>query len=93
MKHTRKTKGKPDAFDMALGQVIRQRRAMVNLSQEKLAEAVGLTFQQIQKYERGTNRIACSRLVKLAVPLDRPAPFLIMDAMNTQIQKGAGHAR
>ncbi|MEZ5919184.1 MAG: helix-turn-helix transcriptional regulator [Alphaproteobacteria bacterium] len=51
----KKTKGTPDAVDVHVGQRLRVRRALMGLSQGKLAEAVGLTFQQIQKYERGMN--------------------------------------
>ncbi len=58
----RKTKGTPDTIDKHVGRQLRNRRTLVGLSQEKLAESVGVTFQQIQKYERGTNRISASRL-------------------------------
>ncbi len=58
----RKTKGIPDLVDKHVGQQLRNRRSLMGLSQEKLAEAVGVTFQQVQKYERGTNRISASRL-------------------------------
>lgn len=58
----RKTKGIPDLVDKHVGKQLRSRRSLMGLSQEKLAEAVGVTFQQVQKYERGTNRISASRL-------------------------------
>lgn len=58
----RKTKGIPDLVDKHVGKQLRTRRSIMGLSQEKLAEAVGVTFQQVQKYERGTNRISASRL-------------------------------
>lgn len=70
----RKTKGIPDYIDRHVGKRLRVRRSLLGISQEKLAEAVGVTFQQIQKYERGTNRVSASRLLKfsqlLQVPID-----------------------
>ena len=52
----------PNPIDKHVGARVRLRRIMVGLSQEKLGEALGITFQQIQKYEKGTNRIGASRL-------------------------------
>ncbi len=64
----------PHPVDVHVGQRLRLRRALMGLSQERLAELVGVTFQQIQKYERGANRIGSSRLYELsrvlAVPID-----------------------
>ena len=60
----------PHPLDVALGQRIRQRRKALGVSQTALAHAVGLTFQQIQKYERGFNRVSFSRLVDIAHALD-----------------------
>ena len=69
----RKTKGTPDAVDVHVGKRLRIRRSLLGLSQEKLSSAIGLTFQQIQKYECGTNRISAGRLYQfskiLAVPV------------------------
>lgn len=62
--------GTPRPVDVHVGQRLRQRRTLLGLSQEKLGEAVGLTFQQIQKYERGANRIGASRLFQLGQVLD-----------------------
>jgi transcriptional regulator with XRE-family HTH domain len=56
----------PNTLDIALGLRIRQRRKALGISQTALADAVGLTFQQIQKYERGFNRVSFSRLVELS---------------------------
>ncbi len=56
----------PNKLDVALGLRIRQRRKAMGLSQSALADLVGLTFQQIQKYERGSNRVSFSRLVEIA---------------------------
>jgi transcriptional regulator with XRE-family HTH domain len=64
------SKGFPNPIDVHVGQRIRQRRALLGLSQEKVAEALGLTFQQVQKYERGANRVGSSRLFDLARILD-----------------------
>jgi transcriptional regulator with XRE-family HTH domain len=61
---------KPNPVDVAVGQNVKLRRLAVGLSQEKLGERMGLTFQQIQKYEKGTNRIGASRLVQIARALD-----------------------
>jgi DNA-binding XRE family transcriptional regulator len=51
----------PNPVDIHVGKRLRLRRTMLGFSQEKLGEAIGLTFQQVQKYERGANRIGCSR--------------------------------
>ncbi|MFN9925624.1 MAG: helix-turn-helix domain-containing protein [Phenylobacterium sp.] len=56
----------PDPMDIALGAAVRIRRRTIGLSQEALAEKCGVSFQQIQKYENGTNRISFSRLVQIA---------------------------
>ncbi len=62
----------PDPIDVHVGSRVRMRRTLLGMSQEKLGNALGLTFQQIQKYERGANRIASSRLYKLSHILDVP---------------------
>ncbi|HEX4182984.1 MAG TPA: helix-turn-helix transcriptional regulator [Caulobacteraceae bacterium] len=69
----------PHHLDIALGLRIRQRRKALGLSQTALAEAVGLTFQQIQKYERGANRVSFSRMVEIAHTLNCRAADLIGD--------------
>ena len=56
----------PNPVDVHVGKRLRQRRTLLGMSQEKLGELLGLTFQQVQKYERGTNRIGSSRLYRLA---------------------------
>ena len=71
----RKTKGTPDPVDVHVGQRLRVRRSLLGLSQEKLAEAIGLTFQQIQKYERGMNRISAGRLYQFSRILDVPVAY------------------
>jgi transcriptional regulator with XRE-family HTH domain len=62
----------PDAVDRFIGARVRMRRILVGMSQEKLGEALGITFQQIQKYEKGTNRITVSRLHQIAAVLGAP---------------------
>lgn len=59
-------------IDVHVGQRMRQRRLLLGISQQQLAAALGLTFQQVQKYERGTNRVSASRLFQLARVLDVP---------------------
>lgn len=65
----------PDPVDIHVGQQVRKRRNALSLSQEKLGKALGLTFQQVQKYERGVNRIGSSRLYQLSQILDVDIPF------------------
>lgn len=71
--------GKPNPIDIHVGRRVRLCRTLVGLSQEELGEAVGLTFQQIQKYERGTNRISASRLYAFSHVLDMPVPYFFED--------------
>ncbi len=71
----RKTRGKPNAVDIHVGNRVRQRRTLLGLSQERLASALDLTFQQVQKYERGANRIGAGRLYQLARALDVPVTY------------------
>ena len=65
----------PDPTDKHVGSRIRMRRMMLGISQEKLGEALGLTFQQVQKYEKGTNRIGASRLQQISETLQVPVSF------------------
>ncbi|MFQ5347974.1 MAG: helix-turn-helix domain-containing protein [Rhodothalassiaceae bacterium] len=69
----------PDPIDIHVGSRVRLRRTLLGMSQEKLGDALGLTFQQIQKYERGANRIGSSRLFKLSQILDVPVSFFFDD--------------
>ena len=71
--------GTPNPIDVHVGARVRLRRTLLGLSQEKLGEAVGLTFQQIQKYERGANRIGASRLFEFSRILDVPIAFFFDD--------------
>lgn len=71
---------KPNPMDIHVGSRVRLRRMVIGMSQEKLGEKMSLTFQQIQKYEKGTNRIGASRLYQLAQILDVPVQFFFEDA-------------
>lgn len=70
---------KPNPIDVHVGSRVRLRRTLMGMSQEKLGEALGLTFQQIQKYERGANRIGSSRLYKISQILEVPVQFFFDD--------------
>lgn len=73
-------KKKPNPIDIHVGGRIRLRRNMLGMSQEKLGESLGITFQQIQKYEKGTNRVGASRLQAIASILEVPVAFFFEDA-------------
>ena len=75
--------GVPNPVDMHVGARVRLRRTLLGLSQEKLGEALGLTFQQVQKYERGANRIGASRLFDLSRVLDVPVSYFFEDMTST----------
>lgn len=65
----------PNPIDKHVGSRVRMRRMMLDMSQGKLADAIGLTFQQVQKYEKGTNRMGSSRLQQIANTLQVPVTF------------------
>lgn len=65
----------PNPVDVHVGERLRSRRSLLSISQEKLADAVGITFQQVQKYERGANRISASRLWQFSRLLDVPVAY------------------
>jgi transcriptional regulator with XRE-family HTH domain len=65
----------PNPIDRHVGSRVRMRRMMLKMSQEKLGDSLGLTFQQVQKYEKGTNRIGASRLQQIAQILQVPVSF------------------
>ena len=71
--------GRPNPIDVHVGNRVRLRRTLLGMSQEKLGDAIGLTFQQVQKYERGANRIGSSRLFDLSRVLDVPVSFFFDD--------------
>ena len=66
----------PNPVDKYVGSRVRMRRIMLGMSQEKLGDALGLTFQQVQKYEKGTNRVGASRLQQISEILQVPVSFL-----------------
>jgi transcriptional regulator with XRE-family HTH domain len=70
----------PNPIDKHVGSRVRMRRMMMNMSQEKLGDALGLTFQQVQKYEKGTNRIGASRLQQISEILQVPVSFFFEGA-------------
>jgi transcriptional regulator with XRE-family HTH domain len=81
------TKKAPNPIDRHVGSRVRMRRMMLSMSQEKLGDALGLTFQQVQKYEKGTNRIGASRLQQISHILQVPVAFFFEGAPNLH---GAG---
>src|ERR1700730_7058548 len=76
-KHEKESR--PSPIDIHVGSRIRLRRTLMGMSQERLGEALGLTFQQVQKYERGVNRVGASRLFDLSRVLDVPISFFFDD--------------
>ncbi len=70
---------RPSPIDVHVGSRIRLRRTLMGMSQERLGESLGLTFQQVQKYERGVNRVGASRLFDLSRVLDVPISFFFDD--------------
>jgi transcriptional regulator with XRE-family HTH domain len=70
----------PNPIDKHVGARVRMRRLLVGMSQEKLGSALGITFQQIQKYEKGTNRIGASRLQQISGVLGVPVSYFFEDA-------------
>ena len=82
----------PNPIDQHVGNRVRMRRTMLGFSQEKLGVALGLTFQQVQKYEKGTNRIGASRLQAISKILDVP-PSFFFDGAPTVGDEAAGGFR
>jgi len=85
-------KSSPDPVDIHVGARVRLRRTLLGMSQEKLGKALGLTFQQVQKYERGANRIGSSRLFQLSKILDVPVSFFFDEMTTDTTQKADGMA-
>ncbi len=77
----------PQPVDAHVGQRVRQRRTLLGMSQEMLGDTIGLTFQQVQKYERGTNRISASRLYQISQVLDIPVSHLF-DELPVEVATG-----
>jgi len=82
----------PDPIDVHVGSRVRVRRNLIGLSQEQLGKALGLTFQQVQKYERGTNRMGSSRLFQIAQILSVPINYFFEEMpaglLSTSLQPG-----
>ena len=87
-----KKKGRANSVDENVGMQLRQRRSLLGLSQEKLAEQVGITFQQIQKYENGANRISASRLYEFSRVLDIPVTFFFENSNDSNTRSAIGFA-
>ena len=83
-------KKRPNPIDIHVGSRIRLRRNMLGMSQEKLGENLGITFQQIQKYEKGTNRVGASRLQAIASILSVPVAFFFEDAPGRENGNSSG---
>jgi transcriptional regulator with XRE-family HTH domain len=84
---------RPSPIDIHVGGRIRLRRTLLGMSQERLGESLGLTFQQVQKYERGVNRVGASRLFDLSRVLDVPISFFFDDMPEALAGiHGTGHA-
>jgi DNA-binding XRE family transcriptional regulator len=77
MPRTRIKEEGPHPVDTHVGAKVKARRLMLGLSQEELANAIGLTFQQVQKYERGTNRISVSRLMDICKAMRTPVDYFL----------------
>lgn len=84
------TKKAPNPIDKHVGSRVRMRRMMIGMSQEKLGEKLGITFQQIQKYEKGTNRVGASRLQQIATSLSVPPSFFFEGAPVPDSSEGGG---
>ena len=88
----KENKKKPNPTDIHVGSRIRLRRNMLGMSQEKLGESLGITFQQIQKYEKGTNRVGASRLQAIANILGVPVAFFFEDLPGSETAGNRGFA-
>jgi transcriptional regulator with XRE-family HTH domain len=81
----------PNPTDKHVGSRVRMRRMMLGMSQTKLAEALGITFQQVQKYEKGSNRVSSSRLQQAAHILQVPVMFFFEGGPSATNGKSTGH--
>jgi transcriptional regulator with XRE-family HTH domain len=89
VRRRRQKSDKPNPTDVHVGSRVRLRRTLLGMSQEKLGEAIGLTFQQVQKYERGANRVGASRLYDLSRVLDVPVAFFFEEMAPSSAEGGA----
>ena len=76
----------PHPVDIMVGKRVRLRRLQLSLSQTELAQKLGLTFQQVQKYEKGTNRVSCSRLSEISEVLDVPITFFFSEKADSRTE-------
>ena len=81
---------KPNPVDQHVGSRVRLRRMLLGMSQERLGESMGLTFQQVQKYEKGVNRIGASRLFQISKILDVPVQFFFEEAPHSDGRATSG---
>jgi transcriptional regulator with XRE-family HTH domain len=91
-RYTIATKKAPNPTDKHVGSRVRMRRKMLAMSQEKLGAALGLAFQQVQKYEKGTNRIGASRLQQMSHILQVPVAFFFEGAPNTSAPRDSNES-
>ena len=87
------SQGNPNPIDVHVGSRLRQRRTLLGMSQGKLANALGLTFQQVQKYERGANRVGSSRLFDLARVLGVPVSYFFDEMSASTSARSPGRLR
>lgn len=80
----------PNFIDVHVGNRMRMRRQIIGMSQERLGELLGITFQQVQKYEKGSNRISASRLYYAAKTLGVPVQFFFEDLQGVDDNQGLG---
>src|SRR5947209_19234508 len=85
----RQKSDKPNPVDVHVGSRVRLRRTLLGMSQEKLGDALGLTFQQVQKYERGANRVGASRLYDLARVLAVPVSYFFEEFGEASLRQPA----
>ena len=81
----------PNPVDLHVGGRVRMRRKMLGVSQERLADALGLTFQQVQKYERGANRVSASKLYEIARFLSAPISYFFEGLSDPTSGEAPGH--
>ncbi len=86
------TRRDPNYIDVHVGTRMRMRRQLINMSQERLGELLGITFQQIQKYEKGSNRISASRLFYSAKTLGVPVQFFFDGLPGVDVEGGFNEA-
>ena len=81
-----------NAIDLHVGKRLRRRRRLLGLTQQQLAESIGIRFQQIQKYEKGTNRVGASRLSDMARILGVPVSYFFEDGQSHDVAESSGES-